>query len=84
MSSNLFHLIRAVPHFGVLLLQHHPESSECHKKAVAHVPEHHRKQEWKCNDGVECYRNIEKVSQRGYVALLHGVRVCVLPGLTSL
>lgn len=60
-----FHLICAVPQFGVLLLKYHPESSECHEKAVAHIPKHHRKQEWKCNDGVECYRNTQKARHGG-------------------
>lgn len=76
-----FHLICAVPHFGVLLLQHHPESSECHEQAVAHIPKHHREQERKCNGGVKCYGDLEnRGRQGGCVALLHTVyraRACV-------
>lgn len=74
-----FHLICAVPHFGILFLQHHPESGECHEKAVAHIPKHHRKQEGKCDDGVECYWNVEKVRYGVCRSVIYSVcTVCVL------
>lgn len=56
----LDYLISVVLHFGVFLLEDHPEGSQRHQQTVTHVPKHHSKQEGERDDGVHRCTHIDR------------------------